>query len=211
MDVDSSTAHPDLCFGLYRFFSKFPEWEPTPVRGVEGPLLTGDRIGRIEGAVNVRGRYLGVGSISGPAGETTFPQCSTRMCVIMGKQTGGRARRRDEKEAYAGACGTQLVVRHKVNVVQWNTDSTVVMYSAQNGRSRNTNINASIGNIIECKIWIGIKWVPSEANLADAPSRAIQTTFPRLLNSLQHNNLISGKNASGGGVARINPQKNNRE
>ena len=51
------------------------------------------------------------------------------------------------------------------------TDSRVVEAALQNGRSRNVVINAVVAYIIEKGELVGVAWIPSAENPADAPSR----------------------------------------
>ena len=105
----------------------------------------------------------------------------------------------NEREAFAGAHGlTRCVDELAAEQIKWFTDSKVVYYAALKGRSRNTSINASIQRILALKCWIGVEWIPSDQNLADAPSRNKTATVPETIHNheqqLQWDSLLRFSN-----------------
>ncbi|CUG08906.1 Hypothetical protein, putative [Bodo saltans] len=76
----------------------------------------------------------------------------------------------NENEGFAAAQGIKAASALSKKVT-WVTDSQAVFFAAHNGRSRNKIINAQVRAMLETRSRITALWVPSDDNLADAPTR----------------------------------------
>lgn len=88
----------------------------------------------------------------------------------------------NEKEMTAGERGIELAIKRGFRNILWYTDSRTVYHCARRGRTKNKEMNKSVQNILTQDAWIILRWLKSEENVADGPSRgkAIQDEENRI-------------------------------